>query len=332
MCSLLLYVAFTVLACSVEMLCDIGCWSFSFRRTILYRNLKLPKSTSIINTQAGWILSTELSRQVQSLGAGKWSQSGWAFRHLLDFNHHLFCRFHCSWGLCWNPAPWPGSCLSSWLASCGKWKARAAEELVALRLSVLPCHGDCSSARQVNEWLLKHIQFNSNWRQNTPSWKAEPCRSCFMSCAVVCAVVGGHCHQGMGTCSRDLPWPSDRIPQCRAELSVPSLAACRAAWLCAAACPQHCPTPEQQFQLESPGRRGYTFHAYCEHHQNSTNNFPHLHVTRVLLSNVQHSVHKPCLYLLTQSCLLQYFQINGGLLGDSSWYRVICNNLVMPNS
>lgn len=54
-----------------------------------------------------------------------------------------------------------------------------------------PCGGDYSSARQVNKWLLKHIKLNSNWRQNTPSWKAEHSRSCFMRCVLVSAVEEG---------------------------------------------------------------------------------------------------------------------------------------------
>lgn len=230
--------------------------------------------------------------------------------------------------LCWNPAPWLRSCLSS--LTCKLWQIKGKTSWKRLWPSgclSYPCDGDYSSARQVNEWLLKHIKLKLETKYSKlESWAVqklppELCRC--LCCGRMTAAIRGW----WGRWSRAWNHFGHRIwtPRCsqtRALSAIPdSLAVCSV--LLGLSCLQLCPVPEQQFQLESPARRDCTFRgfgaAYCEYHQNRTNNFPNLHVTRVHLSNVQHSVHKPCLYLLTQSCLLQYFQINGGFLDDSSW-------------
>lgn len=84
-----------------------------------------------------------------------------------------------------------GPAWGPWLASCGKLKAKNSWRgygpqavCPALAMEIT------SSARQMNEWLLKHIKLNSNWRHNTPSSKLEHSRSCFMSHSVVSAVAG----------------------------------------------------------------------------------------------------------------------------------------------
>lgn len=140
--------------------------------------------------------------------------------------------------LCWNPAPWLRSCLSS--LTCKLWQIKGKTSWKRLWPSgclSYPCDGDYSSARQVNEWLLKHIKLNSNWRQNTPSWKAGQSRSCLLSCVVVSAVAGwelpsggdGGDGPGHGT---TLAIGFEPLAAVRPELLVPSLTA----WLFALCC------------------------------------------------------------------------------------------------
>lgn len=224
---------------------------------------------SIINTQAGTgtvhpmdeICHLSCPGRSRALGQGQWSQSGHSGTCLTLVPP---CCTHFT-------APWcsveiqPCACIPASApcpAACAKGKAKL-KRLWPSGWLPCPCDGDYTSARQLSEWQLKHIKLNSNLRQNTPSWRAERCRSCCLSCVIVPAVVEGQLPAGDGgdglrdeNCLGHLIW----IPQSvQRELPVPSLALCS---LLLPALPGALPAPGQQFQLESPGRRGCTFHGF----------------------------------------------------------------------